>query len=96
MAWILLGFEHSPMFETRKKDHAMRHHNTVFHAVLKLVPWGVLDRLVDQFGTNRKVRRLTTQNKFIAMLYAQLAGSESLRAPTPSGPARYLLACWPN
>jgi hypothetical protein len=80
MAWILLGFEHSPMFETRKKDHAMRHHNTVFHAVLKLVPWGVLDRLVDQFGTNRKVRRLTTQNQFIAMLYAQLAGSESLRA----------------
>ena len=58
----------------------MRHHNTVFHAVLKLVPWGVLDRLVDQFGTNRKVRRLTTQNQFIAMLYAQLAGSESLRA----------------
>jgi hypothetical protein len=80
MAWIRLGFEHSPMFETRKKDHAMRHHNTVFHAVLKLVPWGVLDRLVDQFGTNRKVRRLTTQNQFIAMLYAQLAGSESLRA----------------
>jgi hypothetical protein len=80
MAWILLGFEHSPMFETRKKEHAMRHHNTVFHAVLKLVPWGVLDRLVDQFGTNRKVRRLTTQNQFIAMLYAQLAGSESLRA----------------
>jgi hypothetical protein len=58
----------------------MRHHNTVFHAVLKLVPWDVLDRLVDQFAANRKVRRLTTQNQFIAMLYAQLAGSESLRA----------------
>ena len=80
MAWILLRFEHSPMFETRKESRAMRHHNTVFHAVLKLVPWAVLDRLVDQYGTNRKVRRLTTQNQFIAMLYAQLAGSESLRA----------------
>lgn len=58
----------------------MPHHNTVFHAVLKLVPWPVLDRLVDEFGANKKVRRLTTQHQFIALLYAQLAGSESLRA----------------
>lgn len=58
----------------------MRHHNTVFHAVLKLVPWGTMDRLVDEFKSNKKVRRLTTQNQFIALLYAQLAGSESLRA----------------
>jgi Transposase DDE domain/Domain of unknown function (DUF4372) len=58
----------------------MRHHNTVFHAVLKLVPWHVLDRLVDEFQANKKVRRLSTQNQFIAMLYAQLAGIESLRA----------------
>jgi hypothetical protein len=80
MAWILLRFEHLPMFETRKDIRAMRHHNTVFHSILKLVPWGVMDRLVDQFGANKKVRRLTTQNQFVAMLYAQLAGSESLRA----------------
>ncbi len=58
----------------------MRHHNTVFHAVLKLVPWHVLDRLVDELNANKKVRRLTTQNQFIALLYAQLSGSESLRA----------------
>jgi IS4 transposase len=68
------------MFETRKETHAMRHHNTVFHAVLKLVPWSVMERLVDEFDANRKVRRLTTQNQFMALLYAQLAGSESLRA----------------
>ena len=58
----------------------MRHHNTVFHTVLKLVPWHVVDRLVAEFNANKKVRRLTTQNQFIALLYAQLAGSESLRA----------------
>ena len=58
----------------------MPHHNTVFHAVLKLVPWPVLDRLVEEFGANKKVRRLTTQHQFIALLCAQLAGSESLRA----------------
>lgn len=58
----------------------MRHHNTVFHAILKHVPWPVLDRLVDRFQANKKVRRLTTQDQFKALLYAQLAGNESLRA----------------
>lgn len=57
----------------------MRHHNTVFHAVLKFVPWHALNGLVEEFAANKKVRRLTTQNQFIALLYAQLAGSESLR-----------------
>ena len=58
----------------------MRHHNTVFHALLKLVPWSVFDRLVDRFAADKKVRRLTTKNQLIAMLYAQLSGAESLRA----------------
>jgi hypothetical protein len=80
MAWILLCFEHSPMFATRKESHAMRHHNTVFHGILKLVPWHVFDRLVKRQQANRRVRRLTTQNQFIALLYAQLSGAESLRA----------------
>jgi Transposase DDE domain/Domain of unknown function (DUF4372) len=80
MAWILLCFEHSPMFATREGADAMRHHNTVFHAVLNCVPWHVFDRLVDQFGANKRVRRLTTQNQCIAMLYAQLSGAASLRS----------------
>lgn len=58
----------------------MRHHNTVFHGILKLVPWHVLDRLVDRHGADKRVRRLTTRNQFIALLYAQLSGAESLRA----------------
>ena len=58
----------------------MRHHNTVLHAVLQLAPWHVFDRLVDDFKANKKVRRLTTQNQFIALLYAQLSGAQSLRA----------------
>jgi transposase len=80
MAWILLGFDVLPTIKTRGESHAMRHHNTVFHALLKLVPWHVLDRLVDALEANKKVRRLTTQDQFIVLLYAQLAGSESLRA----------------
>jgi hypothetical protein len=58
----------------------MRHQNTVFHTVLKFLPWHVVDRLVERYRANKKVRRLTTQNQLIAMLYAQLAGAESLRA----------------
>lgn len=68
------------MFATRKESHAMRHHNSVFHGLLKLVPWHVLDRLVDDAAANKRVRRLTTQNQLIALLYAQLSGAESLRA----------------
>jgi len=40
----------------------MRHHNTVFHAILKLVPRHVLDRLLDESKANKKVRRLTTSS----------------------------------
>jgi len=58
----------------------MPHHNTVFHGLLKLVPWHVFDRLVDAHQANRRVRRLSTQNQFTAMLYAQLSDAQSLRA----------------
>jgi IS4 transposase len=80
MTWILLRFEHLAMFKTRKESHAMRHHNTVFHSVLKLMPWYVFDRSVDRHQANKHVRRLTTQNQFIALLFGQLSGAESLRA----------------
>jgi hypothetical protein len=39
-----------------------------------------MDRLVDQFGANKHVRRLTTQNQLAVLLYGQLSGADSLRA----------------
>jgi IS4 transposase len=80
MAWILLRFEHSPMFETRKESRAMQHQNTVIHGLLKLMPWGSFDRSVDRHRADKKVRRLTTRNQFVALLFGQLSGAESLRA----------------
>lgn len=68
------------MFETRQENPAMHHHNTVFHTLQKLVPWRVFDRLVETHQADRRVRRLRTRNQFLALLYAQLAGAESLRA----------------
>lgn len=57
----------------------MRHHNSVFHQVLKHVPWGAFNRLVDEHKADHRVRRLTTKNQFLALLFGQLAGAESLR-----------------
>ena len=57
----------------------MRHHNSVFHAVLQHVPWHEFDRLVEAHGTDARVRRLTTKSQFVALLYGQLSGASSLR-----------------
>lgn len=57
----------------------MRHHNSVFHGLLKHVPWDVFDRLVEAHEADWRVRRLTTKSQFVALLYGQLEGASSLR-----------------
>jgi IS4 transposase len=57
----------------------MRHQNSVFHSVLKQVPWHRFDRLVDEHQADKHVRRLTTKSQLIALIYAQLSGAQSLR-----------------
>jgi len=57
----------------------MRYHNSVFHALLKHVPWAQFDRLVEAHGADARVRRLTTKSQFVALLYGQLSGAASLR-----------------
>ena len=60
----------------------MRHQNSVFHDLLKRVPWDVFDRLVLEHGSDKHVRRLTTRDQFIALFYGQLSGASSLREIT--------------
>jgi hypothetical protein len=57
----------------------MQHQNSVFHGLLKYIPWGIFDRLVDQHKTDKYIRKLSTKSQFIAMLYGQLGGAVSLR-----------------
>ncbi len=57
----------------------MRHQNSVFHDLLKRVPWQVVTRLVNEHGSDRRVRRLSTKDQLIALLYGQLSGASSLR-----------------
>lgn len=57
----------------------MRHQNSVFHGLLKHVPWAEFERLVGTHGADKRVRRLTTKSQFVALLYGQLSGAVSLR-----------------
>ena len=57
----------------------MPHNNSVFHDLLKHVPWPEFDRLVEQHGADFRVRRLNTKSQLVALLYGQLAGAASLR-----------------
>jgi hypothetical protein len=80
MALIPLGsgrFADDP--DTRRGINAMRHHNSVFHGLLKHLPWGEFDRLVAAHRAGSRVRQLTTKSQLVALLYGQLAGAASLR-----------------
>jgi len=79
MTLIQLVPERLAAFETREWSNVMRHENSVFHGVLKHVPWGEFDRLVEEHKADTRVRRLTTKSQFVAMLYGQLSGAASLR-----------------
>lgn len=57
----------------------MPHHNSVFHDVLKLVPWAEVERLVVVHDADASARLLGTKEHLIALLYGQLSGAVSLR-----------------
>ncbi len=57
----------------------MRHHNSVFHQLLKHLPWDDFERLARVHRADALARRLTSKSQFLAMLYGQLAGAASLR-----------------
>ncbi len=60
----------------------MRHENSVFHQLSKSVPWRVFDEAVKEHGSDFRVRRLRTKDQFLALLFGQLSGVESLRGAT--------------
>jgi IS4 transposase len=57
----------------------MRHQNSVFHSLTKYVPWSRFEDIVEKYGADQLVRKLTTKRQFIALLYGQFSGSTSLR-----------------
>src|SRR4051794_3006892 len=79
MTWILLDFERLAAFETRKEIHVMLHQNSVFHSLLKHVPWHKLEQSVEKHAADGLARTLTTKRHFIALLYGQFSGATGLR-----------------
>ncbi len=79
MALILLCSKRLATFWDTEKDQAMRHQNSVFHGLLKHVPWHRFDSLVEDHGADARIRRLSTKSQFVALLYGQLSGATSLR-----------------
>jgi hypothetical protein len=57
----------------------VRHHNSVFHDLLKWVPWDRFEQLTAAHQADRRVWRLPTKRQFIALLCGQLSGASSLR-----------------
>ena len=57
----------------------MRHQNSVLHGLLKQIPWSRFEELVEEHGTDARVRTLSTKSQLVALLYGQLSGSASLR-----------------
>ncbi len=57
----------------------MLHQNTVFHSLLKHVPWHKLEQSVEKYAADKLSRELTTKRHVIALLYGQFCGAASLR-----------------
>src|SRR5258706_7736044 len=79
MTLIHLRLERLATFRDTEGTNVMRHQNSVFHQVLKHVPWPAFERLVDEHGSDFRVRALTTTSQFLALLYGQLSGAAGLR-----------------
>jgi hypothetical protein len=62
-----------------EEGNTMRHDNSVLHQILQQIPWSGFERLVEEHGADKHVRRLSTKSQLVAMLYGQLSGASSLR-----------------
>jgi hypothetical protein len=57
----------------------VRHRNSVFHDLLKRVPWAAFDGLVGEHESDERTRSFTSRQHLRALLFAQLSGAGSLR-----------------
>jgi Domain of unknown function (DUF4372) len=74
--------------------NAMRHHNSVFHQLLKHLPRDDFERLAAVHRADARARRLTSKSQLVAMLYGQLAGAASLREIAGSRATRRGCTIW--
>jgi Transposase DDE domain/Domain of unknown function (DUF4372) len=63
----------------RERINAVRPQPIVFHDLLKLIPWTIVDRSVEETGADDDPRRIKTRAHVTAMLHAQFTGARGLR-----------------
>jgi hypothetical protein len=73
------GFEALPGESDIRRTSIVPHQNTVFSQVTKHLPWRLIDCLVAEHQADKGVRRLTTKNLLLALLFAQYSDARSLR-----------------
>lgn len=57
----------------------MPHQNTVFRQLTNQLPWGVLDRIIEEHRADAGMRRLSTRDLLVVLLFAQVSEARSLR-----------------
>lgn len=57
----------------------MNYSSTIFNQLLNFLPKHKFKQLVAEHDTDKHIRKLTTWNQFVALLYAQATGKDSLR-----------------
>ncbi len=57
----------------------MPHHNSVFHAMLKHLPWDELDAAVVRHDAAACARGFSVKSQVVVLVYAQVSGAASLR-----------------
>lgn len=57
----------------------MKHHNTVFHQLLKFLPRHRFQAVVDRHQGDRRIRTLSCWDQLVALLFCQFTGRQSLR-----------------
>lgn len=57
----------------------MYHSTTIFNQVLSFVPKDRFQRLVGQHHADRYMKKMTSWNQFVVLMYAQATGKDSLR-----------------
>lgn len=56
----------------------LAYHKSVFRDLLKRVPWADFERLAARTQADHRVRRLSTKDQLIVLLFGQLSGTSSL------------------
>ena len=57
----------------------MKHHNSVFHQLLKVIPRHQFQKVVDRHNGDHRIRTLSCWTQLVAMMFAQLACRVSIR-----------------